>query len=149
MAHCSGALGIPRKVLSMAKKQGCAAFDGSGRVRLLPLIRWIFSEEREEGSVDWGYKFEEYRAKREALKLRKEEGESLDADEVRDVVARGVATLFTELERMFVNELPPALAGLDAVNIRIRAERATAEIKTAVREKVKTIAGAKVKPAAK
>lgn len=66
-------------------------------------------------------------------------GRMLDAGEVRTAVLEGVATLFGETERLFVNELPPALAGLDAVTIRMRAEDAITKVKSAVREKLKRL----------
>lgn len=78
-------------------------------------------------------------AERAEAENKKRRGEMLDAAEVRDAVASGVATLFAETERLFVNELPPSLVGLDAVAIRARAEQATTEIKSAVREKLNAL----------
>lgn len=136
MSACAGATGIPLGIIKTAKRAGCEAFTDASRVKLEALLRWIFSDENDAAAVNWSAKLDEYRAKREALKLKREEGNSLDADEVRDAVASGVATLFAENERLFVNELPPALAGLDAVTIRQRSELASLEVKTAVREKL-------------
>lgn len=126
-------------IMKSAKRAGCEAFTDASRVKLEPLLKWIFNDERSDEAVNWSAKLDEYRAKREAIKLKKEEGDALDADEVREAVLSGVATLFAENERLFINELPPALAGLDAVTIRMRAEDAIIKVKSAVREKLKRV----------
>lgn len=126
-------------MMKSAKRAGCEAFTDASRVRLEPLLRWIFSDERTDEAVNWSVKLDEYRAKREAIKLSNEQGESLNASEVHEAGAVGVAMLFTELERLFVNELPPAIAGLDAVTVRVRCEQSIAAVKIAAREKLKKL----------
>ena len=126
-------------IIKSAKRAGCDAFTDASRVKLEQLLRWIFADGRSDDAVTWSAKLDEFRAKREALKLKKEEGESLDAQEVRDTCAAGMSIMFAENERLFVNELPPSLAMLDAVTIRARNEKATTEVKMAVREKLKKL----------
>lgn len=62
-------------------------------------------------------------------------GRVLDANAVASSIRDAVATMFAELERIFLTEQPPAVKGLDEVNIRRKNAVYIAELKTVVIEK--------------
>ena len=137
--ECAGQTGIPISIIRQARREGCQAFRSGNRVELGELLKWLFAEDRAASATNWGLKLDEYRAKREEIKLKKEQSTALDADEVRDAVAAGVAMLFAEQERLFLTELPPALKGMDEVTIRARCETAIASMKIAVLAKLEPL----------
>lgn len=51
IGQTSGATGIPKTVLSWAKKEGCPAFRGS-RVYLLEFLQWYFNRDRQQSDPD-------------------------------------------------------------------------------------------------
>lgn len=62
-------------------------------------------------------------------------GRVLDANQVAAAVRDAVATMFAELERIFLTEQPPAVKGLDEVKIRKKNASYIDELKTVVIEK--------------
>jgi hypothetical protein len=77
IANCSAATGIPPGKIKAAKKSGCDAFKGS-RVRLLPLLKFIFS--RDEDKMQQLARLEQESRAREA-KARADEAERRNAQQ--------------------------------------------------------------------
>ena len=61
-------------------------------------------------------------------------GRVIDAEAVAKFHGRLMGFLFSELDRTFASELPPALAGLDAVAVSVRARRGISALKGSLRE---------------
>lgn len=55
--------------------------------------------------------------------------------EVSTGIKAGVALMFSELDRLFLNELPPALKGLDELAIKGRCAAAIGKLRDTLREK--------------
>jgi hypothetical protein len=62
-------------------------------------------------------------------------GRMLDAGAVASAIRDAVATMFAELDRIFLTEQPPAVKGLDEVKIRQKNTQYIAELKAVVIEK--------------
>lgn len=107
-------------VLKAAKAGGCSGFR-SNRVDLGPVLQWIFQQD--ESSVDWGDEFEKWRAKREKIKHDKDADQVRDIGEVKDGANRAMSIVFSQLDRIFCSELPPALKGLTEIEIRNRSQK--------------------------
>ncbi len=73
-------------------------------------------------------------ALRVALKLEKEKGLLLRSDMVSDSIARGMAGLFSELERAFVDRLPAVAKGRSEAEVRDFAIKSIEGLKAALRE---------------
>lgn len=134
--ECAGQTGIPLALIRKARREGCEAFKAGNRIDLAVLLRWIFSDDDNDASINWSEKLDEFRAKREEIKLAKDRAEALDADQVFADVASGTALVFAELDRLFITELPPALRGMDETAIRARCRTVIGTLKLAVREKL-------------
>jgi len=113
--QCSAAEAIPASVLKWAKKKGCPAFDHS-RVNVRMFNEW-FHNQGEVGK-NWKEEYEEYRAKREKHKFKREDGECILTD---DAIEAG-KELFGILQKVFgmkhPSELPSRLRGLDDLAMR-------------------------------
>lgn len=136
MGECAGQTGIPLPLIKKARREGCTAFLPGNRLDLAVLLKWIFTDDGEASAINWSEKLDEFRAKREEIKLAKDKELALDADETETAVKSAVALLFSELERLFVTELPPALKGLDERAIRARCRLQIGAMKAEVRGKV-------------
>jgi hypothetical protein len=134
--ECAGQTGIPLPLIRKARREGCPAFIAGNRIDLGALLKWIFTDEDEAGAINWSEKLDEFRAKREEIKLAIDKELALDADETETAVKSATALLFAELDRLFITELPPALKGLDERAIRARCRGVIGELKTQVRAKV-------------
>lgn len=122
ITQCSGATGIPEAILKHAKKSGCPAFK-SNRVYLEPLLRWLFSRGHAEGKTNWGEEFKKWRAKIEQTRYEQRAGELVVKANVDKVVRKVLASTFTILEQILVNEYPVAVAGLDVAEARVFGKR--------------------------
>ena len=134
--ECSGQTGIPLPLIRKARREGCPAFLPGNRIDLGALLKWIFNDDGEAGSINWSEKLDEFRAKREEIKLKIDKELALDADETETAVKSATALLFGELDRLFITELPPALKGLDERAIRARCRGVIGALKAEVRTKV-------------
>ncbi len=131
MQACSGATGIPMDVLKAAKKGGCSAFHGSGRVDLEKLLRWLFrsGDATETDTVnDWGKELKKWQAKRAKMEHDREAGELVEKvaviEQVRELNAKARAVL----QRLLEVELPARCAGQDAKEILRHNKAALAEV---------------------
>lgn len=135
---CSGATAIPIRVIKFAKKSGAPAFEGS-RIILGPLLRWLWARSESDEGIDWGERKEEYQAKREKIRLARDELSVIDKSDVLTALIRGMALLFDQLDRRFKLELPPALKGLAEPEIKSRLVAAAEELKTSFRASIESL----------
>jgi hypothetical protein len=70
---------------------------------------------------------------REENRLAKERGQMLDKTVTGQAVAGAVSLFFFNVERLFENELPPLLAGLDALAIHKHLTEASSRLKSDLR----------------
>ncbi len=158
LAQCVGDTGIPRAVLSQAKAQGCPAFRAH-RVDLGDFIRWWFSPTRtnapapdpdsqpqlELGDADLAQPvngtWQESKARvatlREIQRLAQDRRELLSRSDVQHALSRGMADLFSELDRVFASQFPGRAKGMSEVQIRDIAQDAIEKMKDGLREKWK------------
>lgn len=129
MERCTAATGIPRSLMQLARKSGCDAFTANSRVVLEKLLRWIFSEERDESGVDWSQRLAEYKARREKIKLDKESLLISDRPTIERGAARIMAHIFDTLERMFCYELPPSIVGRTEPEIAFESRKVIDELR--------------------
>jgi hypothetical protein len=123
---CSSATGIPVAALRLAKKNGCNAFAHS-RVDLGLFIRFTFSMAGKDIS-NWADHKLEASAKREWIKLQKDEGNVIDRGHARDAAAQLAGAIDSTLEKVFVSEFPPACVGLDPMAISQLAKQSKARV---------------------
>ena len=70
------------------------------------------------------------------------EGKTVSKDEVSTGIKSAMALLFGELDRLFLNELPPALKGLDELAIKSRCNGAIGQLRQSLRERFGKMGGA-------
>lgn len=143
MGQAAAAIGCPESLLKAAKRKGCKAFLTHGRIDLgllSPFLWQMVSKATDlpEGFSSWREVLESEKAKREAIKRQQDEGAMMPtADAVRQA-GEAMGLTFAELERRD-RELPPALAGLSAVEIHKRMTGDTESIRKTLREKFQEI----------
>ena len=69
------------------------------------------------------------------------DGRTIGKDEVSTGIKSCVALMFSELDRLFLNELPPALKGLDELAIKARCNGAIASLRASLRERFGKMGG--------
>ena len=114
--QCAACTGIPITTIKQAKKGGCSAFK-QHRVDLALLLKWLFAQD--ESAINWGTRLDEYKAKREKIKLDADEQRVIDRSAVTAGIAKGLSILFSELDKS-IQALPPALKGLTEAEIQHR-----------------------------
>ena len=70
------------------------------------------------------------------------DGRTISKDEVSTGIKASVALMFSELDRLFLNELPPALKGLDELSIKARCNTAIGQLRQSLRERFGKMGGA-------
>lgn len=136
MAQCSAVMGIPIDALKAAKAAGCPAFKTGSRVDVRMFCEWFFNKGQDVAEVsDWGKKKEEYQAKREKIKLSKDERAVVPRDFIQQENQTALAMMFGELDRAFGSELPARFKGLNEAEIRGLAVIEVEQIKKNLREK--------------
>ena len=130
MQACSGATGIPLDVLKAAKKGGCSAFHGSGRVDLGKLLPWLFRDDTDGGEAvsDWGKELKKWQAKRARIEHDREVGELVEKVAVIAQIREFNAKARAVLQRLLEVELPARCAGQDAKEILRHNKAALAEV---------------------
>jgi len=104
LSACSSATGIPIALLRQAKREGCPAFDASNRIRLFPLLQWIFAQDRQAlENTDWHQRWKRAQAETAEAELAIRRGKLIErawmAERIQ--VAAGVLNAFrvkSELE---------------------------------------------------
>lgn len=140
MSSCHGATGIPLALMKAAKNGGCKAFHDSSRVRLAPLLRWIFEKGDKAENMDWGKEFSKWKAKREKIRHDKDDRKILDKSEADEAANEITGVMFAELDRVFKQELPAALRGCDERQIYLKCDQAIERLKILLGEKFAEIA---------
>ncbi len=134
---CFAATGIQIELQAAAKHAGCSGFK-SARVFLEELLPFIFkrvdvpamalmikgTRQQELPLTNTGETvggrpaLDEFRAQREQIRLQKDRDEVIQKDVIEADIQQGIAELFGTLERVLVNEMPPVLEGMRALEIR-------------------------------
>ncbi len=125
MKQAAGACQIPLTIIRLAKSKGAPGFDSAGRVDMRELKPWIdgnagtLQEAAQENSREyWSLEKLKAEAQIEKHKLESLQGKYL----AKEDVARQLTALVTAAKSVLVNqlenELPPKLAGLDAIAIK-------------------------------
>jgi hypothetical protein len=143
MKAASGATGIPVPVLRQAKGRGCHGFRHN-RVYLRDVLEWLFSQ-GDDADIDWGQELKKAQAQREKIRLAKDRQEVVDRGEVSDAIRAGMARLFGVLRKVFVQEMPPRVQGLKAMEVRRHIVAGIDEAEAAFRDQVEKYA-AEVEP---
>lgn len=144
MPQVSAITGMPISLMRAAKKAGCPAFITGNRIRLELLLKWYFAQdgssqsELPEGLGTWREALNKVQTEREQLKLSNERGETMATADAERQSAEAMALTFAELERRD-RELPPALAGLDAVAIFKRMKADTESIRKNLKKKFEEV----------
>lgn len=133
MTQCASATGIPLAALRLAKRSGCDAFK-SNRVFLSVFLRWWFTQESTDLNTDWSKELRKEQTLRERIRRQEDEDRVIDAEKVRAFHGRLIGGLFADLDRVFANELPPALKGLDESAVRTRALAEIESVKNRLRQ---------------
>lgn len=140
MVACEAATGIPLFLIKQAKNEGCPAFRFS-RVELEALLRFLFRDRKdaEAGSAKTGLSYrqewEKYKAWREKIKWEIDTKSVVSKDEVRRDTVAATSELYQTLDRIFCNELPPTLIGLDEMQIRNRVKKEIDQMKLQLRQR--------------
>jgi hypothetical protein len=91
-----------------------------------------------DGFSSWREVLESEKAKREAIKRQQDEGSMMVTADAERQAAEAGAHFFNELERRD-RELPPALAGLSAIEINKRMSSDTESIRRTLKQKFEAI----------
>lgn len=114
--QASELLGWPVAFITQCQKAGCPAFKHS-RVYTGELVQWV-GNKGEESDIDWSRALKKEQALHEKVKREKTEGRMVDIVEVRADAASIQGVIFSELDRIYLNEFPAMAKGLDELGIR-------------------------------
>lgn len=132
--QAAAATGIPIEALKRSKRAGCPAFK-SNRIYLRPLLVWIFAKPDTAKAETWKAVDEEYTARLKQHNYERKTERVVERGEAIECIRAGMATVFSELDRLFLNELPPALKGLDEIQIRQRAQAEIERLRVTLKDK--------------
>lgn len=143
IASAAASIGVTESMVKAAKRKGCSAFITGSRVDSNVLIPFLFDmiqkgSDLPEGFSSWKEVLESEKAKREAIKRQQDEGSTMLTAEAIAQAAAAMSLVFAELERR-ARELPPALAGLPAVEIFKRMEADTEAIRKTLKAKFQEV----------
>jgi hypothetical protein len=132
IAEASRLTAITRATLTAYKSAGCAAFRSNGKVNLIELTEWAEVNGRRTRLDSDAMKTERLRILRAtAERLERENAikraEIVEFSKVQRALTVGLARFGSNLMRLFGSELPPILAGQDALTIEHRLTQALAE----------------------
>lgn len=134
MAQASAATGIPVGVFRLAKRRGCKAFRYT-RVEVVEFLTWWFAQDQEQAGADWPKELAKEKTLRERIKRAEDEKRLIDKGVVETAIAAGMATLFSEMERVFCDHLPARAKGLTEIGIRDLAVAEIERMKLTLNEK--------------
>lgn len=138
---CAAATGLPAGLLRACSTLGCDAFRYR-RVDLAKLLRFVGERFKflKKGAGDEDVskggsrsEWEHWKAKREKMRYERDALLSIPIDQAGYDVQQALGIHFAEMDRIFCNELPPALRGMEAMDIRTRCRKACDEQKLALR----------------
>ena len=118
MAQCAAFASVPISVLKQAKSLGCPAFK-HGRVYFAEFLPWLFTTMMTDSTVNWGEESKKLDVLLKRVELAEKEKRVIDRGSVADGIAKAQSTLFSELDRVFVSELPARGKGMDEVKLQI------------------------------
>lgn len=133
MSQCAAATDIPIGILKTAKKNGCPGFV-STRVRLFAFLKWWFAQAGADANTNWSDRLRRAQALSEEINLEAKRGNVIDSSDVNAFAARYQSALFHDLDRIFANEFPAAVKGLDENAVRARALKEIAAFKVHLSE---------------
>ena len=141
--QASGVLHYTEAELKICKASGSKAFISGGRVDsgiLIPDLNDLLHKASEvpKGFTTWKEFGESRRAQITDVELKEKKKQVMQTSEVKRQVGEGVGMMFNEIDRRD-RELPPALAGRNAVEISERMLADTKSIKKTLAEKFKEI----------
>jgi len=134
LGACAAATGIRLSAIKFAKKNGCLAFERQ-RVHLGPLLKWLHDPKRDDTGIDHSAEHKKWQAKNERLQYDIDSGDVISRAEVGTGVADVMASVFAELDRLFLTELPPTFKGRDEIGIRDLSLKAMTELKATLKTK--------------
>lgn len=143
IAAAAARIGAPESLVKQVKRDGSKAFLVGGRVDTGILIPELFARLKKTSELpdgvttpqDW---LATEKARRERIRREVDEKAVLPAEEFWRQAAEAMALTFAELERRD-RELPPALAGLSAIEIHKRMAADTEAIRRTLKEKFESI----------
>jgi len=147
LAECSRETGISSAHLQEMRRLGCPAISGK-IVHLGKLMPWLAAKklstiDAESGEENLSHRaaLDKWRAAREKIRLDKDMESVIPKAEVREGLQAVMGILFSFLERVFCNELPPVLKGLDERSMSLRCKKETEDLKGQLRNKFSEFAG--------
>lgn len=145
MEHCEAVTGIPKSVISAAKKNGSLAVSSNGRVDLKLLLFDIFNrqEDGKEAGEDWGTLGKKWIAKIAEEKYKEKVGSVISRDAVSGCAVE-IMALFVGHFRRQTNQLPPDLKGRDEIEIKERLEREAKDVEDKIRKTLENLIAAKL-----
>lgn len=139
---CAAVTGLPTALLRLCNSLGCDAFRFR-RVDLGKLLRFVgehfkfiektAKEKLLDNTTGSRSEWEHWKAKREKIRYERDALISIPIDEASYDVQQALGIHYAEMDRIFCNELPPALCGMEALEIRARCRQACDEQKAALR----------------
>lgn len=143
MAQAAGALKCPESLLKAAKRAGCKAFLTGGRIDCDELIPFIINMILKGDNLPDGFSsWKEFRERNLALiaeaTMKKITKQMLEVSDAQRQAGEAMVLVFAELERRD-RELPPALAGLPAVEIFKRMNADTEAIRRNLKTKFEEV----------
>ena len=134
MAACAAATGTRLTMLKAAKREGCQAFRHS-RVYFGDFYRWLIESDGKDPDIDWGRELKKVQTLRDRIRLAEDEKRVIDFEVVRTGIRSGMSILFSELDRVFLSEMPSMLKGLDEIGIRDKADEQLERLREMLRER--------------
>jgi len=126
----AASLGVARTTLYAWKHEGAPVDKGEGAV-----LAWALDNAKAESDDMRQAKLAVLTQTERRLKLQNDQraGLVIDRATVADGIAKGVATMFSELDRVFTSELPPQLEALKAPAIAAKCREAIERLKATLR----------------
>jgi hypothetical protein len=117
MEQCEGIAHVPKSIQRDAKKDGCEAFDGYGRVHLGELLRWIFDEGADSDKTNWKKVNERLDSQLKELRLAREVRTVITLEEAQTFMS-DLMGLCTNAMKRFLLECPVNLEMRPRMEIR-------------------------------
>ena len=146
MAQAAGTTGVSMPMLQLAKSKGCVAFRQS-RIYLLPLVRFLFAQDRED-LTDWKARGQKFTALLAEASYLKTTGEVISKTVALECLEAILSVHFTGYERA-LQELPGQLAGRTAGEIRETLSKFVQDTREAERTAIAALAAQAGREAAK
>jgi len=141
MAEASARAHVPLALLKQSKKSGCDAFKWN-RVDLEKFLAWVFGRTgEEEDGIDWSNELKKWLAKRAKMGHDRDARKVMDMDQAETEIRACMGALFSELDRVFVSELPGSLKGQDELAISAKCQGEIDRMKKSLREKFQSLLG--------